>query len=168
VIGGDEAGAGNVISGNDGDGVDIWAASGTSVSGNIVGFALDGTSALGNTREGVYFYAGAGQTVVGGTTPNRIGHNGDAGVWIADGTGITGRGNTIDANGGLGIDVGDPGVTANDPGDADAGANELQNFPVLDPAFAGGTEVSGTLDTTANGSFVVEIFGSPVCNPSGY
>jgi len=168
LIGGDEAGAGNVISGNDGDGVDIWGASGTSVSGNAIGVALDGTSALGNAAEGIYFYFGAGPAVVGETTPNRIEHNGDAGVWIADGTGITVRGNTIDANGGLGIDLGGAGVTANDPLDADAGPNGLQNFPVLDPAFAGGTEVSGTLDTTANGSFVVEIFGQPVCDPSGY
>src|SRR5204862_4002918 len=114
----------------------------------------DATSALGNAAEGIYFYLGAGPATVGGTTPNRIGHNGDAGVWIADGAGITVRGNTIDANGGLGIDLGDPGVTANDPGDADGGPNGLQNFPVLDPAFAGGTEISGTLDTAANGSFV--------------
>src|SRR5207248_4269211 len=74
----------------------------------------------------------------------------------------------MDANGGLGIDVGDQGVTANDPSDVDAGPNGLQNFPVLDPAFAGGTEVSGTLDTTASGSFVIEIFATPACDPSGY
>lgn len=52
----------------------------------------------------------------------------------------------------LGIDLDfEPGVTPNDPGDGDVGANELVNFPVIGSAIRSGgtTTVTGTLDTPA-------------------
>ena len=46
-------------------------------------------------------------------------------------------GNSIHLNDGLGIDLGTAGVTPNDgPGDADNGANGLQNFPVISSVAA--------------------------------
>ena len=39
--------------------------------------------------------------------------------------------NTFEGNVGIRIDLDDNGVTANDPGDADAGPNNLQNKPVI-------------------------------------
>ena len=73
--------------------------------------------------------------------------------------------NAIYGNGGLGIDVGAGGVTLNDPGDADTGANNLQNFPVL--ATAAGA-VQGTLNSIANTAFTVQFFRNTACDPSQF
>jgi hypothetical protein len=79
------------------------------------------------------------------------------------------RGNSIHSNGGLGIDLGGDGVTPNDPGDADTGPNQLQNFPVLSVALAGGsTWVTGTLNGLANTTFTLDFYASAAADPSGF
>ena len=56
------------------------------------------------------------------------------------------RGNAINSNGGLAIDLGKDGRTSNDPGDADYGPNNLQNYPVITSLTTGtATHVTGTL-----------------------
>jgi Calx-beta domain len=63
----------------------------------------------------------------------------------------------------IAIDLGVDGATANDPApDADTGANNLQNFPVLTSAIAGGSQVtvSGTLASTPLTSYRIEVFSS--------
>ena len=89
-------------------------------------------------------------------------------------------GNAIFSNAGLGIDLFDPdgdllgpddilGVTPNDPGDGDGGANQRQNFPVLTSAVSGaGIAITGTLDSTANQILHVEFFTSSACDASGF
>ena len=73
-------------------------------------------------------------------------------------------GNSVFDNGTLGIDLGLAGVTANDSGDGDAGADTLQNFPVL---TAGQGGVDGTLDSRPQSSYRIEYSLSPSCDPSG-
>ena len=56
------------------------------------------------------------------------------------------------------------GVTPNDSGDGDTGANNLQNFPVL-VASTGG--VDGSLNSRPNTTYRIEYFGSTSCDPTG-
>lgn len=80
--------------------------------------------------------------------------------------------NRIFANGGLGIDLSDNGVTLNDPGDADSGANNLLNFPVTVGVNVLGSNLlqySFTLDVPAAAAgYRVEFFASSAADPTGY
>ena len=81
----------------------------------------------------------------------------------ATATGNAILGNSIYSNAGLGIDLGDDGVTANDTGDGDAGANNLQNFPVLSAAIDQPTVTStsrGSLNSAASTTYRMEFFAS--------
>jgi titin len=79
-------------------------------------------------------------------------------------------GNSIFGNGGLGIDLGGDGVTANTAGGPHSGPNDLQNTPVLTGArLAGGPLIAvGTLNSQAGTTFRVELFASPTADPSGH
>jgi len=71
------------------------------------------------------------------------------------------RGNSIFTNNYLGIDLNGDGVTLNHAGFL-AGPNDLQNFPVITNAFgyAASTIVFGTLNSTANQSFFIDVYRS--------
>jgi trimeric autotransporter adhesin len=141
------------------------------VSGNFVG--TDGSAALGNAGAGLRV-SGSGNTLGGSAAGagNVIAFNLAAGVSLNAnaGSGNAVLGNSIRANGGLAIDLGQDGVTANDLGDADSGANGLQNFPVLTTASSGGgsTTVSGSLNSAANSTFRIEFFSSPAADATGH
>ncbi|HEX6097828.1 MAG TPA: Calx-beta domain-containing protein [Thermoanaerobaculia bacterium] len=78
--------------------------------------------------------------------------------------------NTYRNNAGLAIDLNDDGPTPNDPLDADTGANTLQNSPVITSAVrspGGAVQVNGTLHTTPNGPFVIQLYFAATCGPSG-
>lgn len=158
----------NVMSGSGGRGILV---NGDSVvfTGNRIGTDVTGTTAIPNTSEGIEV-AGSGVTI-GGTGDgdgNVVAFNGEQGVLILpDGTAAI-LGNAIHSNGGLGIDLGDDGVTANDPGDADTGANGFQNFPTLDFAFTGSAELEGTFHGAANATLRLEFFSSDACHGSGH
>jgi hypothetical protein len=182
TIGGTTAAARNVVSANGGAGVALSAlafdVAGNLVQGNLIGTDVTGTRALGNSGPGVTIHldplssrrvSGNG---IGGTTAgagNTIAFNAGAGVEVRAGTGNALRANSIFANGGLGIDLAGNSVTANDPADADTGPNNLQNFPVLTAVrtVGGTTTVQGTLASTANTAFRIELFASDTADPSG-
>jgi hypothetical protein len=117
-----------------------------------------------------------GSTVAG--MANRIGGaqtTGYDGVRIRDNTSANViRGNSFFSNGGasangLAIDLGADGMTPNDVGDSDGGANSLQNFPVLGAA-AGRyvTSVAGTLNSRANANFTIDLYGNSISEPGGH
>jgi BACON domain-containing protein/S-layer family protein len=167
MIGGDAPGAGNLISGNDRHGVFIIGSFGNVVRGNLIGTNAAGTGALGNAQVGVATGGGGLDHVIGGTAAgqgNTIAFNGSTGVAIFT-LQTTVLSNSIFSNGGLGIDLENNGVTPNDTGDTDSGANNLQNFPVLTSAFMGcGTTVSGTLNSTPSTTFTLQFFSNPSCD----
>src|SRR5207249_2583060 len=70
TVGGTSAGARNVISGNNLDGVRILnvGTSGNVVLGNFIGTDSNGTAALGNSADGVFILVGATANTVGGAT----------------------------------------------------------------------------------------------------
>ena len=189
TIGGTAPGARNIISGNGWSGIHIGDHStGSVVQGNLIGTAADGTTALGNgfaggssaVRTSGIIAAAAADTTIGGNEPgaaNTIAFSTGDGVAVAAGSSFTfccGNGilsNSIFSNGGLGIDLlisptGEFGVTPNDPGDADRGPNQLQNFPVL--TSASGNTIAGTLNSVANTSFRLEFFANGEADPSGH
>jgi len=173
TIGGTASGARNVISGNNNDGVEINAAGGNLVQGNFIGTDAAGTGALGNSAHGVRVSSASNNTIGGAGAGNVIAFNGGDGVFIASGTGNRIQQNSIFSNTGLGIDLGPDGVTPNDAGDPDTGANNRQNFPVLTSVFSGSgtTFIQGSIDsTTANSAYpiLIEFFYSPSCDPSGH
>jgi hypothetical protein len=167
TIGGTAPGAGNLISGNTGDGLLIGAGDGNLIQGNRIGVAADGATALGNGGDGVKISDGANNTV-GGTTAgagNSVAFNGGDGVFVGFGAGNTILANSIHSNVGLGIDLGTNGVTANDADDPDTGANDLYNFPILRSAWL--NDSSLTLTGIARPDSQIELFLAD-SDPTGF
>ncbi len=177
LIGGTDAGAGNLVSGNVGDGISI-AGESTRIEGNWIGVDATGTAPLGNSDDGVEICCGmAVYNTVGGTAGgagNVIAFNGGAGVALSFTAARNAiLSNQVYSNTGLGIDLGDDGVTANDPGDGDTGENALQNYPVLTLAVPvaeppGGTLVRGMLSSAAGTTYTLQFFSNTACDPTGY
>jgi CSLREA domain-containing protein len=170
-FGGTTAAARNIISGNDGSGINLGdaGASNDVIQGNFIGVGTDGTTVIGNGVAGVSLEGD--RVTVGGTMAgagNVIAHNGNTGVSLFPGaTGHRIVGNEIRDNTGSGIDLlPGSGVTPNDVGDGDAGANNLQNFPVLSSAaaFGGVATVQGTLNSTSSTMFQADLYASDACN----
>ena len=172
----DDAAERNVISGNSSAGVRLFGAGANNnvVAGNFIGTDVTGTSALANF-EGIVINAGPQQNRIGGATnaeANLIAFNQADGIHVNDAT-STGnhiQRNSIHSNGGLSIDLNNDGVTLNDPGDGDSGANNLQNFPVITAltVISGNTTIDGTLNSTPNSQFTLEFFRNTAADPSGF
>ena len=174
AVGGTAAGAGNVIVasgvGASEAGIYLGSASDNSILGNRVGVGSTG-GALPNNWVGVYVDSNSNANQIGSTATgggNLIVNNVDAGV-IVNGRSNQVRGNSIHDNGALGIDLNQDGITPNDVGDTDTGANRLQNFPVLSTSAsnASGTQVSGTLATRASRQYAVDFYANTACDGSG-
>ncbi len=99
TIGGATAGQGNLISGNNQQGIRIEGtdATGTLIKGNLIGTDVNGTSDLGNLQFGVYLYGSPSTTVGGTTAPERnvISGNDRSGVYF---NGSASSGNLVEGN----------------------------------------------------------------------
>jgi hypothetical protein len=176
LIGGGGTNEGNLISANGvltfGSGVRISGAN-TRVQGNQIGLPINlqaNQTGLGNGLHGVEVHAG--NVLIGGANGqgNTFAFNGGSAVAV-EGTvsGVQVLGNTFGTNGTGSIDLGGDGPTANDPLDADAGPNGLQNAPVLTAVTAvpNAVVVSGKLNSRPNTLYRLEIYGAFVPGASG-
>jgi hypothetical protein len=185
-IGGPAAGAGNVVAASTYRGVFIAdpGTTGNRIQGNNIGVGADGTNALANGFEGVAIANGASNNIIGlntdgGGAGNRIAFNNFSGIYVGyynegDTRGNTIRGNSIFANGYLGIDLSggteNSLVTVNDGGDSDTGPNDLQNHPVITKASAaaGTTTIGGTLNGTPGRGFLIDVYYNTNPDAAGY
>jgi CSLREA domain-containing protein len=166
TIGGTTVGAGNLISGNGGIGIQVFSvspdppSSGNTIQGNLIGTTASGTAALGNGSDGINVFD-APNTVIGGGAAgarNVISGNGSDGIEI---TGIgadaaQAKGNYI----GLGSD-----------GSTDVGnvGNGLLLSEASVAGFLSGTAIGGTGAgegnlVSGNGGDGIRIEGSRVEN----
>ena len=158
TIGGTAAGAGNLISGNNDNGVHLGSgavingddASGNKVQGNLIGTDFTGTADLGNSVDGVLI-EGSTNNTIGGTTAaarNVISGNNDEGVEI---NGATATGNTVQGNF-IGTDIGG----MNPLGNSKDGV-EIVNSP---DNLVGGTAPGAGNVVAHNGTEGVEVEGN--------
>jgi hypothetical protein len=161
VLGGTARGAGNVISGNKDEGIQLGyfvtfrvltGSERTIIQGNLIGTTADGTAALGNGDKAIFLTRSTDATI-GGLDPaagNVIAFNG-GGVYIPGGGSFGQRNailsNSIYANSTRGI------LLLN-------GANNSQSAPVITSSHisSGLATINGTLDSAANTTFIVQFF----------
>jgi parallel beta-helix repeat protein len=162
----------NLIASNNQNGVVISgsASRDNQLRANLIGINSNG-KALGNGLSGLLISDAMSTTVGSSDGGNVIAYNKWAGVEV------TGKGawnrivyNSIYANGGLGIDLGHDGVTANDVNDADNGPNHLQNYPTLSQVIFGGTNtrISGSFQGAAGASLWLQFFSTTLCDLSSH
>lgn len=161
TIGGTTTAARNVISRNF-EGIEINTANNV-VQGNYIGTDAGGTLNRGNrSDDGVEIQGSSTGNTIGGTVAgagNLIAYNFLNGVNVVNGSGHAILGNQIHSNTTLGINLGTAGVTSNDTGDGDSGANNLINFPVIYSVTISSGNV--TITGEARPGAIVEFFESP-------
>jgi hypothetical protein len=188
LIGGDSIDAGNLISGNRRDGIwirnadNLFGLTAPSVDnrvlGNRIGVAADNATPLGNTGAGVFISDGVTETSVGPHDTgldagyrNTIANNGGGGIVVAgDSTARnTLRGNRIHSNAGLGIDLGNDGITPHDAWDSDLGPNGLLNAPTITAVkFGDDLVVSGEYRGAPGATLTLDFYSQGAADPSGF
>jgi hypothetical protein len=175
TVGGSASGSCNIISGNSAGGIYIApiGAAENVVRGNLIGTDVSGSLGLANEGPGIRIQAP--RNTVGGADAadaNIVAFNKGSGIEIGSGTDNMLSGNQVFLNEGLGIDLGGDGVTLNDDGDGDSGANGLQNYPELVSAAVDSlnntVRIQGSLNSIPNATFMVEFFHSTEADSSGY
>ena len=188
IIGGMLPGEGNVISSNTKAGVQITGtfgdygapSSGNQVLGDVIGTTAAGLLLLppsqgfaqplpprGNQGGGVDVRNGGHDRVKESLIYDNFPFG--LGALLADSVTFSDP-NLIFSNVGLGIDLGEDGVTPNHPNGSGVGPNNLENYPVLTSASSSpaGTHIIGTLNSTPNTAVHIEFFSNPTADPSGH
>ena len=160
----------NVIGGNTENGIELLRSGSLDVTDTQIGANYIGTDlsldSIGNGESGIRI-TGASNNTIGGASPfhySFIAHNSGDGITITGSTAVQNEivSSYVFSNGGLAIDLGDDGATANDADDTDTGPNQLQNYPVLLSVEANGssTRVVGYLESAPSSTFTVRFYSS--------
>jgi parallel beta-helix repeat protein len=150
-----------VVSGNDGDGIEMNGTHGNTVVGTLVGTDGTGVLPLGNGGNGINIVNSSDDTIGSagaraGVPTNVIAFNSENGVIVQSASGNQLRANSIYDNSLTGIDLG-------------AGANKNAAAPVLTSLNLSpfSITVTGTLTSTPKSLFVIEFFASDTNSASG-
>jgi parallel beta-helix repeat protein len=196
LLGGSIPGAGNVISGNNQEGISVGdpGANGNTIQGNFLGLQSDGMSPLGNQWHNIEFLNTASNNLVGGPTVWADNHIGFAltsqydGVRIRPGCfGNFVERNCIFSNAGWGIVLNNAGVTVTNLVTITAATSTSTNgpvmvntnspgtntgVPVLGPPFvppaSNATVITASMSTYARGAFYVQFYLNHSANSDGY
>jgi hypothetical protein len=177
IIGGTTVSARNVISGNNGAGIEFNVGSVTNnvIEGNYIGVNAAGTAALSNSSEGIRL-GGSGNRI-GGTSPasrNVISGNGRSGIQVS-GQMTTVQGNFIGTNaaGTAPIPNSDPGIRVlNSPNNIIGGTSAAARN-LISGNFAAGISIeeSGSTGNVVQGNLIgtdVSGFGPLPNSPEGF
>lgn len=144
----------------------VYVASGTTIRNNSIGVTAGGTPLP--HFDGVVAF-GSDNVI----RDNRIANSSGAAVYVPllHRSGVRNRilNNRIEQCA-FGIDLAGRGMTPNDAGDADGGPNFTVNYPVLERIIVSNAtaQIRGTLSSTPNRTFTIEVYGSDSCTASGY
>jgi hypothetical protein len=159
---------GNVLGFNTAQAIHVSGADAhdNTITKNLIGSDFNGT-ALAN-GVGILIDTGASDNDL---SNNFIEDNTGTGVSILDTSDHDSLvGTVFSGNGGLAIDLGGDGVTANDNDSQEVNQpNRKQNFPLIQSAI--GEDFKGTIAgyvVTTPGDYTIQIFASQACDASGY
>jgi uncharacterized protein (TIGR02145 family) len=173
LIGGATPGEGNVISDNKVAGISIKSNT-NKILGNYLGTDYSGSDQIGNLV-GIRVESGAsgnqiGDTINGGG--NIIAFSKEQGIVVTDITTIHNviLGNSIHSNTGLGIDLGNDGVTPNDIDKNTISAANPQNYPELSSvSFSpGNVKITGKLNSKSGQTYTLQFFTNNIGDETGY
>jgi len=158
--------SGNWIGDNGQSGIALsgGGASNNTIEYNYIGFA-DAVGIHGNAQAGIHLGGDAGDAPTANTIRyNVLSANAAQGVWVEIGRENNIHNNGIIANGGLGIDLVDPGVLPNDNDGAPLPpdyANRGLNYPVLTAAGGVGptATLTGSLESTL-GDYTINFYAT--------
>lgn len=149
-------------------------AQGALIQGNFIGLQPDAGSGGEKVNQKIGIEVIGTDHLIGGLTrgvANRIAFN-ETGIRVVDAASgaATERNqifsNSIYANAQIGIDLAESSIsttgesTSNDPGDADTGPNQLQNFPIVTSVSdaADKSTIRGVLQSTPSATFTLQFF----------
>ena len=174
TIGGTNAGARNVISGNANGGVVLIGVSNSTIQGNYIGTDATGSFAVSNGSDGITLYGNPHDVTIGGTnvgSRNVVSGNGGNAIYLGGASNIVVQGNYLGtdasgsvaiANGGSGLDV-----TAGSQALTIGGTNPLALNLISGNRFDGLT-LDGLTNGVVQGNFIgTDISGSLVVSNAG-